>query len=563
MFRFLPRNFIFVVFLTLAALSTTLLGGAVASAHTPGDTSTDQAVLRDSPAVVRIISALQGGLVCHACLSDGSDIVSPQNGAFQWASSGSGAFISPDGYILTADHVVDHGTNNQADVDIVLQAAAQDIGQRYGLDPNSVLSFLENHPNQVQVIIQVVSQTVFLSTAYTGQLQNTAQVISYPITRIVVNSPIDKQDTAIIKVGAQDMPNLTLADASQVSVGETITAVAYPGDADQVTGNGGSGTGDFTPLLNPSQSDAGTISSLLTSTVETGRLTAQKTVGGTLYYETDAIANHGSSGGPVIDDQGRIIGFVDQGSDTGRVVSLVSSSVAEEYVRQAGVNNSGQGAFETLWMKAVNEYDASGTCHFTNSASDLNKLRQNYPSFGGIQPLLRNAQAKATPSDCPPPTNYALIFGAAGGGLVVVLLLTLVVVLLLKRRASAQPAVVPAAAMPWYNGSQAATVLPGMPAQASTPQPGLAYPSAPQPYQATQATGVYGNGYGYPVESTQMAPLAHAQQPGIGYPSGPSTYQQVQAPAASQCANGHPVQEPGAQFCPTCGAPVYHAAYHS
>jgi serine protease Do len=363
----------------LGVFPAALLGAPVASAHTR-DTTTDQAVLRDSPAVVRIVSEMAGALICHACASDGSDIISPQdpnNQPFVWAASGSGAFISPDGYILTADHVVDDGPNNPADVNLVLQAAAQDIGQRYNVDPNAVLAFFQDHPDQVQVIIKVVSQTVFLSTAYTGQLQNTGQMISYPITRIVVNSPIDQQDTAIIKVGATDMPNLSLADASDVVTGETITSVAFPADADQVTG------GDFFPLLSPSQSDAGTLSSLLTSTVETGQITAQKTVSGTLYYETSAIANHGSSGGPVIDDQGRIIGFNDRISDSNRVVTLVSSSVAQEYVRQAGVTNSGQGAFETLWTKAVNEYYAGGACQLTNAASDLSKLHANYPAFGG------------------------------------------------------------------------------------------------------------------------------------------------------------------------------------
>ncbi len=260
----------------LAAFPAALLGAPIASAHSLDDVGASQAVLLDSPAVVRIVGLVQGGLVCHACLSDGSDIVSPQSGAFEWAVSGSGAFISPDGYILTADHVVDHSANNPGDVDFVLQAASQDIGQRYGLDPNTVLSFLENHASQVDIIVQPVSQTVFLSTAYTGQLTTTGAAISYPVTRIVVNSPVDQQDTAIIQVGAQDMPNLTLAQTSDVSVGENITAIAFPADADQVTANGGAGTGDFTPLLNPSQSDAGTISSLLTSTVETGQITSER-----------------------------------------------------------------------------------------------------------------------------------------------------------------------------------------------------------------------------------------------------------------------------------------------
>lgn len=574
MARFFPRHrnagfgpafqtFLLVALLTLAALPTTMLGAQVASAHAMDDGAT-KAVMLDSPAVVRIIGALQGGLICHACDASGADIVSPQSGAFQWATTGSGAFISPDGYILTADHVADQTANNPLNVDFVAQAASQDIGQRYNLDPNVVLNFLQNHASQVQIIVQSISQTVFLSTGYTGQLQTTGAAISYPVTRIVASSPVDQQDTAIIQVGAEDMPNLTLAQASDVSTGETITALAFPGDADQVTQNGGAGTGDWLPLYNPSQSDAGTISSLLTPTVETGQITAQKTATGTLYYETSAISNHGSSGGSVVDDQGRVIGFVDQGSATGRVSVLVSSSVAASYVRQAGVNNSGQGTFEVLWTKAVNEYYATGTCHFTNAASDLNKLHTNYPAFGGIQPLLRNAQAKATPGDCPTSPNFVLLFGAVGGGLVLIILVVLVVVLLLRRRA-AQPALAPAgasynpaigtlsaagfppgmgepssppgyqpaAAPPWYNGNPDGTVLPGMPAQASAPQAGQAYPSGP-----------------------------HAYEPGIGHPSGPSAYQQVQPPAVSMCANGHPVQDAGAQFCPTCGAPVHHAAYH-
>src|SRR5215471_18554403 len=95
--------------------------------------SIDQVAQLDSPAVVRVISAVSAQLVCHSCASNGSDIVSPQSGSFQFDTSGSGAFISPDGYILTADHVVDHTTNNPEDVAVIMNAAATDIAQRYRL----------------------------------------------------------------------------------------------------------------------------------------------------------------------------------------------------------------------------------------------------------------------------------------------------------------------------------------------------------------------------------------------------------------------------------------------
>lgn len=383
----------------------------------PGDTNATHGVQLDGPAVVRIVTDVLGNVTCRQCANDGTDIVFPlDGGAYEELLAGSGAFISPDGYVLTADHVVDIDNNSEL-TQAFLNLAINEYAQKLSLSTAQATQDFQNSAANITVNHKVSSQRVFLSTGYTGTLANTAQVTSYAVTRIVANSTPDKQDTAIVKVEAHDLPYLKLAKANSIHVQDTVTAVAYPADAD---------TGDFTSLENPTQSDINTINGLLSASVNTGQITAQKTLSdGTLVYETTGIGSQGSSGGPIIDDAGNIIGFVDAGTDTARLVFAIPSDVIAEYVQQAGITNPAPGTFMPLWTKAVNEYNASGPCHWTNAYHDLQNLQAQYDQFHAITSLLTTAQTKATPAECPPPANntgliagiavVALILLAGGG----------------------------------------------------------------------------------------------------------------------------------------------------
>ena len=78
------------------------------------------------PAVVRIITMLNGQLIVHFAAPTNSVVTFPQGSSgYQLAFSGSGTFITASGEILTADHVVNPP---QQDLDQFLQQqAAQDI----------------------------------------------------------------------------------------------------------------------------------------------------------------------------------------------------------------------------------------------------------------------------------------------------------------------------------------------------------------------------------------------------------------------------------------------------
>jgi S1-C subfamily serine protease len=546
--------------LALAALSATAVQARAS------DTPVQQAVTLDSPAVVRIVSVIQARLTCAGCATDGSDVVSPApaSSPFTYYSSGSGAFISPDGAILTADHVVDHSMDNPDDVGFVEQQAAQDISQRFNVTSDQALQILQNS-SHVTISFTVTFQRAYLSTSYTGALRDTSHIYAFDVASIVASSPVDKQDTAIVRINtsgitpAPDFPYLTLA-SEHVQALDTVTAIAFPADADLALNSA-----DFTALVSPAASDANTITSLLSPSVNSGSVTNANEVrsDGTPVYEANGIGSNGSSGGPVVNDQGKVIGFVDAGPATNRLTFITPSTVVAPYATRAGVANLPQGRFMGLWSKTLTDYYATGSCHWTSASSDFTTLSTQYPQFGGAKDLASTAKLKAAGESCSTggastvggSSGAALAgFAIIGGCLLAVLALIagvifLVFALVRRRRPVPAPVAPPALVPPQPPHGY---VVPGYPPAQPFQAPQPAYPpvSGPppgyppvQPYQAPR---------GYPpVQSGPYAPGGEAtalRQPG---PSAPMTPGQTRF-----CPNGHAVLEADAAFCPVCGAPM-------
>jgi S1-C subfamily serine protease len=575
----------------LAGLAPAFLFAPAASAHgatgsAKGDSSAAvHAVRLASLAVVRIVVVEAGHVICAGCYQ-GHDIVFPlDGGAYYTIWSGSGALISPDGYILTADHVADGIPG--ADAQYFVSLAINELAQKAGISVDEARQAFEQDADRIQVPTEVVKRTAFLSTAYIGPVRDVAEVrdsqTALPITRVVASSPVDKQDVAIVKVEGHDLPNVRLAPSSSVQVEDSVTAIAFPADAD--VGSGVDDQPDFGLLLDPQPGNEAQLDNLLTPTVESGQIIARKHLAdGTLVYQTNAIGNHGSSGGAVINDRGEIVGFVDRGPLDGstRVASLVTNEVIASYAQQAGVTNSGQGGFMTRWTAALAALDASDTCRAGQARDGLRALRADYPRFGAIQPFVREAETKAATAHCGPSVGMA----AGVGGLLLLLAGAAAAVLFFLHRqgkvrlglparqpvgapgtvSGTMPAMSPAFAAPAVGGLDPAYAaynapyaLPAFPPTSHlTSVPPYAAPQAP--WGAGPAATPYPAGLGA-APIPPVAPRTPVRLPVITRDLGAPVTQpprwDVDATEIRHCTSGHTVADAEARFCTECGARVF------
>jgi len=134
---------------------------------------------------------------------------------------GSGVIVSPDGYILTNNHVV----NNASEIQVALNDGRQFTAKVVGADPQT--------------------------------------------------------DVALIKINADNLPALTLADSDKVEIGDVVLAIGNPFGIGQTVTKGIVSAKDRTTSGNGDED----------------------------FIQTDAAINPGNSGGALVDTDGRLVGI--------------------------------------------------------------------------------------------------------------------------------------------------------------------------------------------------------------------------------------------------------------
>jgi S1-C subfamily serine protease len=320
------------------------------------------------PAVVRIITMLNGQLIVHFAAPTNSVVTFPQGSSgYQLAFSGSGTFITASGEILTADHVVNPP---QQDLDQFLQQqAAQDVATYM----NQVLK--ANPPVTTdQVTAQLASgqlrsntqysapqSRVYLSTAYTGPLnvtdiQNVPSNLYAPVDRIEKQSAFNDKDVAIIHVSnMNDMAMVQLGDSTSVQQQDNLTIIGFPGNGD-IAGN------SATDLLTPS------VNKVFVSSIKT-------TNSGASVIQVGGNVEHGDSGGPALDNQGAIVGIVSFGaaSGQGNTSFLQASSSASALVQSLGLHTT-PGPFQKAWNQAFTDYSSTTPGHWHKAQVEFEQI---------------------------------------------------------------------------------------------------------------------------------------------------------------------------------------------
>jgi serine protease Do len=321
------------------------------------------------------------------------------------AATGSGFSITPDGYIVTNAHVVAPKSD-----DITAAFLARDLREE---GDDFIAGFRQDGLSEAQA-------TRFLNAMVRWATRN-ARLANFKRTISVVGSTgagssgsserrtaklvaageeFPGKDVAVLKVHARNMATVPLGDDGALSTGDRLFVLGFPGAA------------TFNPVLSKDSQEEPTLTQ--------GVLSAKKRVkGGYTVLQTDAGMTHGNSGGPVLDEQGKVVGIATLGSvdpTTGREVSglnfAVPASIVNELLRDAGVRAS-EGAAGRAYRQALDAFDRQW---YKRTLPLLERVKTLDPGHPLVAKLIKDTQtAIAQGRDRTPREVLGLPILVAGG----------------------------------------------------------------------------------------------------------------------------------------------------
>ncbi len=581
---------------------------AVAASRPPGGRLSDPMVRKvdiAQPSIVRLATLYTGHITLRVC---GQSITVPSGGGYTMGATGSGAFISANGDILTADHVVHVDRASLDDEFFAGEQSAHDIADAINnagacLNLGGRITANDVSGGVVQYLGIPYSTSysppqhlAWMNTSLTGPLSGPSAKsfleglmgAQHETATLLESSSFEQNDLALLHVNLTDTPSIQLDNSTGVAVEDQLTVIGFPGNGD-VTNNA-------TDLLTPS------VNNTTVSAIKQGD-------NGAWLIQVGGNVEHGDSGGPALDTDGHIVGIVSfGGSDSqGITAFLRSSNDAQMLISEAGIN-AAPGQFQRLWEQAFSDYAATYDGHWQRAANELNALATSYPNFGGIKPYRDYAtDAAQTESPSGGLLSSKTIAEAAGvAALALAVVIVLVFVLQRVQRTKAKSRMVEAAApygpygyfpygtggypppqpnggyippggfgyvppQPWAAGAQsAATAAVSAPMAPNVgPYSATDRVSSPSWSEATGDTSFAQRQAGQPSVPTSadiqagMGTLRQGQ-PGGPLPvpgswptegwSGAPPQAANNAAELAQCVNGHPLRQ-GELYCAVCGAP--------
>jgi S1-C subfamily serine protease len=396
---------------------------------------------------------------------------------------GTGVIVSSDGVILTNAHigsmkndfvkgmneyVIDHYLS-----DHIGRADVEKAVNKYGDEAYQKIFDLVDEYVQKNAKSELVFNLSVVKPNATGKTHEELKSESFPATIIYTNDNYeeDNRDVALLKIEATDLPALPLVDGTNVSTGKKVYIFGFPG-------SGAAGESD---VNEPSLSQ--------------GLISGIKNDKGTTIYQTDAKVSSGSSGGPLLDTFGNLIGIISYINDSGYFGDSfgfgIPATVAQEVLTAQGITPTPGPYFthfttgmELLALKqckkAIAEFNLAREVH-----PDFDVTAETQPYIDKCTELIASGQSRDSVWDeitSIVKNNTALTI-AIGVGILLLIIVIVLLFILLRRTKRAHNELKGA-----HTELQAAVVAqgPGIPVAPSlAPQPAPAPVAMPQPAPVT------------------------------------------------------------------------------
>jgi serine protease Do len=358
------------------------------------------------PAVVRVIAYNYADFTLKGELADylGTTKLTEFDGGM-----GSGAIISPNGYIVTNAHVVEaiHKEEQEA-YKALYTALLEDIYSHFKeINPSTADRDIEHVQAYFDYYVSLDNFQRVSTVILPGGDEQPFDIKSY-------GKPIGEgKDVAVIKINAKEFPTISIddSDGDSGSSSTHIQFAGYPGKA------------DLAGLLDEKSQLEATYSS---GTVSVSQKTMKN--GGPI-IQLNANLNPGNSGGPVLSEEGKIIGIATATSDNG-IGWVIPSSTIMEFVRQAGAEVNKPAIITQRWQEGL-DYFWQG--YYSKAIPKFEEVKRLYDKHYGVADYLAKAQkAVSEGKDRIDWRDYYLYIGI-GAGLFLLLVIILIIWAVKKR----------------------------------------------------------------------------------------------------------------------------------
>ncbi|MDP4264195.1 MAG: trypsin-like peptidase domain-containing protein [Bacteroidota bacterium] len=332
---------------------------------------------------------------------------------------GSGFIITPNGNVVTNCHVVDENDDEtklnfatktfQEIIEDDIKSVEESIGRKLTAEETEALTNANSWYFSQTMDVSDIEKDFKVVIGVSGK---DGKIVPQSLKAKLVTKgePIPGKDVAILKLPERDdYPTIRVGDDKSIRVGDQVFALGYPGVA------------TFNDLISEE--------SISEATLTRGIISAKKNMkGGWEVLQTDAAITHGNSGGPVLNEQGEVIGLItftsvdqERKQDIQGMNFIVPTTIVDEFIKKADITphmseasqlyEEGMDLFDKGWYKkAITKFD---------QVKGINKA---YPFVDKYIADTKNNIDKGLDKEPDNRTYYYI----GGGALVVVILLAVV-----------------------------------------------------------------------------------------------------------------------------------------
>jgi serine protease Do len=341
---------------------------------------------------------------------------------------GSGFIVTPDGYVITNAHVVDENDDEtkksfaeqsfveilQRDVKTLEEAMTRPMAE----DEKQAITDAYSWYFSQTMEVSEIQKNFYVQIGITGK-SGRIESLRVPAKIVTQGAPIPGKDVAILKMSEKHQyPTIRVGDDQDMRIGDQVFVLGYPAVA------------TFHPLISEE--------SMAEASLTRGLVSARKSMkGGWDVLQIDAAITHGNSGGPVMNENGEVIGLATFGSidaQRGQEVQgmnfIVPTTVVKEFIRKGNIHPA-MSDISVAYEEAMDLFDQS---HFKKALEKFNEVRDMNSSFPFIDKYVRDTKRKIDQGLDKPEKDPMMMYYIIGGG---ALLLIIVLVLLFRKRRKA------------------------------------------------------------------------------------------------------------------------------